>query len=170
MFRAEYGARPKLIRERRPWNVRRSSKPFLDERSPLGWVCCISTEHLIYSWSICIVSLGRPSWTSLELGDYHAPSLLIIYLSVKQNLDKVWFLGSHSLGKLILLIIYLSVKQNLDHAWFLKSHTLGKLILLIIYLSVKQNIGHARFLGSHILGKLILLIIYASIKQNLGHA
>ena len=39
----------------------------------------------------------------------------IIYLSVKQNLDKVWFLGSHSLGKLILLIIYVSIKQNLDH-------------------------------------------------------
>ena len=151
MFHAEYGARPKLVWERRPQNVRRSSKPFLGERSPLGRVCCISTEHLLYSWSICIVSLGRPSWTSLELGAYHAPSLLIIYLSVKQNLDNAWFLGPHILGKLVLLIIYASIKQNLSHAQFLKPHTLGKLILLIIYLSVKQNFGHARFLESHTL-------------------
>ena len=75
MFRSEYGARPKLVWERRPWNVRRSSKPFLDGRSPFGRVCYISKEHLLYSWSVCIISLGRPSWTSLELGDYHAPSV-----------------------------------------------------------------------------------------------
>ena len=75
MFHAEYRARPKLARERRPWNVRRPSKPFLDGWPPLGRVCCISTEYLLYSKSDCMVSLGRPSWTSLELGDYHAPSV-----------------------------------------------------------------------------------------------
>ena len=76
MFRAEYGACPKLVWERHPWNVRRSSKPFLDGQPPLGRVCCISTKHLLYSRFVCIVSLGRPLWTSLELGDYHAPSIL----------------------------------------------------------------------------------------------
>ena len=75
MFHSEYGARPKLVWERRPWNVRRSSKPFLDGRSPFGRVCYISKEHILYSWSVCIISLGRPSRTSLELGDYHAPSV-----------------------------------------------------------------------------------------------
>ena len=63
--------------------------------------------------------------------------ILLICLSIKQNLGHVWFLGSHILGKLILFIIYLSIKQNFGHAWFLESHTLGKLILIIIYLSVK---------------------------------
>ena len=75
MFHDEYGARPKLIWERRLWNVRRSSKPFLNGQPPFGRVCYISKEHLLYSWSVCIISLGRPSWTSLELGDYHAPSV-----------------------------------------------------------------------------------------------
>ena len=78
MFHAEYGARPKLVWERRPWNVRRSSKPSLNGRPPLGRVCYISTEHLLYLRSVCMVSLGRPSWTRLELGDYHAPSESII--------------------------------------------------------------------------------------------
>ena len=67
MFHAEYQTHPKLVWERRPWNVRRSSKPSLDRRSPFRRVCCIS--NLPYSWSICMVSLGRPSWRSLELDD-----------------------------------------------------------------------------------------------------
>ena len=79
MFCAKYGARPKLVWERRPWNVRRSSKPFLDGRPPLGQVCCISMEHLLYSQFVCMVSLRWPSWTSLELGDYHAPSTSFWY-------------------------------------------------------------------------------------------
>ena len=78
MFRAEYQARPKLVWERRPWNVRRSSKPFLNGRPPLGQVCCIS--NLLYSWSICMVSLGRPSWTSLELGDLSCTIKVGLYL------------------------------------------------------------------------------------------
>ena len=72
------------------------------------------------------------------------------------------------MGKLILSIIYLSVKQNLGHVWFLGPHTLGKLTLPIP-LSVKQNIGHAWFFRPHTLSKLILSIIYLSVKHNLGH-
>ena len=68
---------------------------------------------------------------------YHIP------LNVKQNLGHAWFLGPHTLSKLILLVTYLSVKKNIDYAWFLGPYTLGKLMLLVIYLSVKQNFGHA---------------------------
>ena len=67
VFCAEYQAHLKLVWERCPWNVRRSSKPFLNGRPPFGRVCYISN---LYSWSICLVSLGRPSWTSLELGEF----------------------------------------------------------------------------------------------------
>ena len=62
---------------------------------------------------------------------------IIVFLSVKQNLNYVWLLGLHTLGKLILQIIFLSVKQNISHVWFLGPPTLGKLILPIIFLSVK---------------------------------
>ena len=40
-------------------------------------------------------------------------------------------------GCLILLIICLSIKQNLGHAWLFVPHTLDKLILLIICFSIK---------------------------------
>ena len=40
---------------------------------------------------------------------------LFTYLSIKQNLNYVWFLGPHTSGKLILRITLLSVKQNLSH-------------------------------------------------------
>ena len=48
---------------------------------------------------------------------------------VKQNLNYVWSLGPHALGKLIFQFILLSVKQNLSYAWSLGPHALGKLIL-----------------------------------------
>ena len=69
--------------------------------------------------------------------------LPIIFLSVKQNLNYVWFLGPPVLSKLTLKDIYsfyLSIKQNFSHVWLLKPHALGKLILSDIYsffLSVK---------------------------------
>ena len=87
MFCAEYGARPKLVWERCPWNVRRSSKPFLDGWPPFGRVCCISIEHLVYSQSVCMVSLGWSSWTSLELGDYHAPSSIMDKILIRKSLS-----------------------------------------------------------------------------------
>ena len=62
--------------------------------------------------------------------------VFITCLNIKQNLSYAWFLGPHTLGKLIFLVICLSIKQNLVHAWLLGSHTLGKLIL-IICLSIK---------------------------------
>ena len=54
--------------------------------------------------------------------------ILLIYLSIKQNLSHVWLLGPHILGKLILFIIYLNIKKNIGHVWLLEPHTLGKLI------------------------------------------
>ena len=53
--------------------------------------------------------------------------LSIIRLGVKQNIGHAWFLGPHTLDKLMLSIIRLRVKQNLGHVWFLKPHTSGKL-------------------------------------------
>ena len=67
---------------------------------------------------------------------------IIVFLSVKQNLNYVWFLGPPTLGKLILQIIFLSVKQNLSYVWFLGPPALGKLILPIIFLSVKQDLSY----------------------------
>ena len=49
----------------------------------------------------------------------------------------------------------LSIKQNINYVWFLIPHTLGKLILNDTFLSIKQNIGHAWTLGPHILDTLI---------------
>ena len=57
---------------------------------------------------------------------------------------------------LYLLIIVLSVKQNLSYAWFLRPSALGKLTHSDIYQNIKQNIGRAWILGPHTLGKLIL--------------
>ena len=66
----------------------------------------------------------------------------VLFLSVKQKLSYVWFLGPPTLGKLILSIIFLSVKENLSYVWFIGLPTLGKLILPIILLSVKQNLSY----------------------------
>ena len=63
-----------------------------------------------------------------------------ISLSVKQNLGHVWFLGPHTLGKLMFFTA-LNVKQNLDHAWFLRPLTLGKLMFFIC-LSDKHNFSY----------------------------
>ena len=52
-----------------------------------------------------------------------------------------------------MFLTFLSVKQNLGYAWFLGSPTLGKLMLLT-FLSVKQNLDEVRFHGSPTLGKL----------------
>ena len=60
MFRAEYQAHPMLLWERRPWNVRRSSKPFLDGQPPLGRVCCISRVSSLLT--VCLY--GFP-WTTI---------------------------------------------------------------------------------------------------------
>ena len=57
---------------------------------------------------------------------------LITCVNIKQNLGHVWFLGPHTLGKLILLIISLSVKQNLDNVGFIGPHALGNLTIIII--------------------------------------
>ena len=37
------------------------------------------------------------------------------FISVKQNLSHVWFLGPYALGKLTLNDNFISVKQNLNH-------------------------------------------------------
>ena len=65
--------------------------------------------------------------------------LLIIVLSIKQNLNYAWILGPYTLDKLILTdIIVLSIEQNLSHAWSFGPHALSKLALSI-YFSKCQN-------------------------------
>ena len=76
--------------------------------------------------------------------------VFITCLNIKQNLSYAWFLGPHTLGKLILLNKYSSAKQNLGYAWFLGPLTLGKLALLSISLGVKQSQSNIWLLG-HIL-------------------
>ena len=67
----------------------------------------------------------------------------------------------------VMLVTCLNIKQNLDHAWFLGPHTLDKLILLVTWLNIKQNVGHTWFLGPHILGKLIFLVTYLNLNRTL---
>ena len=69
----------------------------------------------------------------------------------------------------VVLITCMNIKQNIGHVWFLGPHTLGKLIFLITCMNIKQNLGHVRFLGPYTLGKLIFLITCMNIKQNLGY-
>ena len=45
--------------------------------------------------------------------------LLIISLSIKQNISYAMFLGLHALGKLKVPNIYVSIEQNLSYAWLL---------------------------------------------------
>ena len=59
-----------------------------------------------------------------------------------------------ALGKLTLYVEILSVKQNLDLVWFLESQALGKLTLYVEDLSVKQNLGLVQLLRSQALGKI----------------
>ena len=42
----------------------------------------------------------------------------------------------------VIIIIILSIKQNIGHVWILRPHTLGKLICQIIFLSIKQNLSY----------------------------
>ena len=63
--------------------------------------------------------------------------VLITCLNIKQKIGHTWFLGPHTLGKLIFLVICLSVKQNIGYAWLLKPYALGKLTLFITCLNIK---------------------------------
>ena len=56
--------------------------------------------------------------------------MFFIALSVKQNLGYAWFLGSLTMGKLMLFIC-LSDKHNFSYAWFLGLYTLGTLTSII---------------------------------------
>ena len=58
--------------------------------------------------------------------------MFITYSNIERNLGHAWFLGPHTLGKLVFLTICGRTKQNLGHAWLLRPHTLGKLVPLLV--------------------------------------
>ena len=86
--------------------------------------------------------------------------LCIFYISVKQILSHVRFLGPHTWMKLTLLGIYISVKQIPSHVRSLGPYTWLKLTLLGIYIIVKLTSRLVISLGPHTWVELMFLGIY----------
>ena len=113
------------------------------------WKCYTTFLECKYPTKVLLLMKGRSAmflFVTLYV-------VLITCMNIRQNLGHAWFLGPHTLGKLIFLITCLNIEQNLGHAWLLRAHNLCKFIFLIIYLNIEQYLGHAWLLKTYTLRK-----------------